>query len=200
VRDIGTRDVSIKLAEIPSDPSKNIPDLEEPYKKGEVAEPGYYEIMLDKTQFTKSRLLRYAVPYIESGNFEEATKVTLDGVKNRNIILEEVPEEAMNTITRLDTFAGEERSVMILPDDFDQHRPETKLWELFQRNMELVLRRNGRTLTLYAMKDIYEMGLVYARTLRLGAEKETKDRDMVLASANGIEDWAITRLESIQRD
>lgn len=172
---------------------------ESPHDKNRIAQPGDYERMLDRTIFRDSSMLRKAGPYIESGDFQQGVEATLTRIANRGIQIESVPHEQLKTITRIDKVGHDARNVMVLPDNFEQLQPEMQLWELLHRNMELILQRKGAQSVPDMRKEISEMGLVYARTLRLSTEDQESGRAMVKVSAKMIEDWSLEHLESLKR-
>jgi hypothetical protein len=187
-----------QLTELSHVRSSEAGSIEGLLKKNEFAKPGDYESILDTTSFRLSRMVRKAAPYIEQGNFEAGVADTLDRIKNRSIQIEYIPKEYLNKLTRLDVLGDDSRSVMILPDDFDEEPPEMQLWELLRRNMELIIQRQGNSLLPANMTDIYKMGVAYARTLRLSTEDKREGRAMVKVNAKLIEDWAVEKLEQFQ--
>lgn len=179
--------------------SPSVTKPESLYDRNGIAQPGDYERILDNTSFKDSRLMRKAGKFIESGEFQLGVEDTLTRIANRGIQIESVPREQIETITRLDKVGNDTRSVMVLPDNFEQLQPEIQLWELLRRNMELILQRLGAQSVPEMRNEIYKMGLVYARTLRKTTEDQVKGRAMVNVSAKIIEDWAHEQLESQKR-
>ena len=151
---------------------------------GRVANPGDYESSINASCFRSSRLMRAAAEYIESGKFEEGLQLTLDGIKKRGIQLARIPQQEMMKGTE----RPDGKTVMVLPDYFETQHPAKKLWSLLHRNMSLILQRMGKRDDPQFMKQLFDMDIAYAQSLRLGATNIPNDqRKVVEELANDID-------------
>ena len=98
------------------------------------------------------------------------------------------PNPLIFGLAELNTKEKQMRSLKTLADYFETQHPAKKLWSLLHRNMSLILQRMGKRDDPQFMKQLFDMDIAYAQSLRLGATNIPNDqRKVVEELANDID-------------